>query len=307
MNNMMDSEHASAIATVGQNQIQETALESKESLEGLRNDFSKGEGGAKTGKASYDVLAEGYKIGTMGGKAYAAEKVTKFASGVDKAKAAGSAVYSAGSSTVDAAKSVGRAVEEGVNYSTSYLLPQLKANSGVVGKYKPLYPNAPEPPDPPAAAAAAPADAAADAGSATERLATDVTEGVKSFGEKVGMLGKAAGLAGGLFAAGDDAIHGFKLQGDNAWERTGNALTIAGTVADFIPGLELVGLGLNAWAAADEFKGESDASANQQTVNDGTHKDLTGAPAPVHTWSQMGLVSSLAPDAIHQQVGNVHF
>jgi hypothetical protein len=132
-------------------------------------------------------------------------------------------------------------------------------------------------------------------------------DGAKSVGEKLGYVGKAAGLAGGLFAAGDDAIHGFKLQGDNAWERTGNALTIAGTVADFIPGLELVGMGLNAWAAADEFKGESDASANQEKANSNAQSTLNTPPAAVHSWSQMGLVASTAPDAIHQMAGEVHF
>eukprot|EP01046_Picozoa_sp_COSAG06_P002904 COSAG06_NODE_106_length_23773_cov_20.279083_18_plen_215_part_00 len=104
-------------------------------------------------------------------------------------------------------------------------------------------------------------DAATSDAVTSDEVANKVMDGAKALGEKVGMLGKAAGLAGGLFAAGDDAIHGFKLQGDNAYERTGNALTIAGTVADFIPGLELVGMGLNAWAAVDEFKGDRQSIA----------------------------------------------
>ena len=58
-----------AAATIGQNQIQETALQGKETMEGLRDDFSKGEGGAKTGKASYDVLSEGYTVASMGAEA----------------------------------------------------------------------------------------------------------------------------------------------------------------------------------------------------------------------------------------------
>lgn len=114
------------------------------------------------------------------------------------------------------------------------------------------------------------------------------------------LAGKAVGVLGGLFAAGDDAIHGFHVQGDNAWERTGNVLTMAGTVADLILGLEPIGLGLNLWAAADDFKGESDAETVQKQQNDATHKTLTTDPAPVHTWSQMGLVASVAPDAVHQ-------
>ena len=120
-------------------------------------------------------------------------------------------------------------------------------------------------------------------------------------------LGKAVGVLGGVAAAGDDIIHGFKVQGDNAWERTGNILTIAGTVADLIPGLEPIGLGLNLWVATDDFKGESDAETVQKQQNDATHTTLTTDPAPVHTWSQMGLVASVAPDAVHQNVGNVHF
>ena len=68
-NQLQDSEHQSALTTIGQNQIQETALEGKETMEGLRDDFSKGEGGAKTGKASYDVLSEGYAIASMGAEA----------------------------------------------------------------------------------------------------------------------------------------------------------------------------------------------------------------------------------------------
>ena len=76
------------LSTIGQNQIQETALEGKETMEGLRDDFSKGEGGAKTGKASYDVLSEGYKIGTMGAEAYAAEKYGKVSTAAGKVGAA---------------------------------------------------------------------------------------------------------------------------------------------------------------------------------------------------------------------------
>jgi hypothetical protein len=153
------------------------------------------------------------------------------------------------------------------------------------------------------------ANKAADASALgkSDALAGQVMDGAKAVGDKLGMLGKAAGLAGGLFAAGDDAMHGFKAQGDNAWERTGNRLTIAGTVADFIPGMELVGLGLNAWAAADEFKGESDASANQQTANKHTMDGLNKPVAAVSSWSQMGLVASMAPDSVHQNVGSVHF
>eukprot|EP01046_Picozoa_sp_COSAG06_P060473 COSAG06_NODE_12879_length_1317_cov_1.055008_2_plen_64_part_00 len=41
-NQLQDSEHQSALTTIGQNQIQETALEGKETMEGLRDDFSKG-------------------------------------------------------------------------------------------------------------------------------------------------------------------------------------------------------------------------------------------------------------------------
>eukprot|EP01046_Picozoa_sp_COSAG06_P035879 COSAG06_NODE_3903_length_4790_cov_53.937527_5_plen_258_part_00 len=66
-------------------------------------------------------------------------------------------------------------------------------------------------------------------------------------------------------------------------------------------------LGLNAWAAADEFKGESDASANQQTANKHKMDGLNKPVAAVSSWSQMGLVASMAPDSVHQNVGSVHF
>eukprot|EP01043_Picozoa_sp_COSAG02_P046812 COSAG02_NODE_4418_length_5382_cov_23.288283_6_plen_196_part_00 len=78
--------------------------------------------------------------------------------------------------------------------------------------------------------------------------------------------------------------------------------------AAFLPSeLEPIGLGLNLWAAADDFKGESDAETVQGQQNDATHNKLNTDPAPVHSWSQMGLVASVAPDAVHQNVGNVHF
>ena len=44
-NRITDSDHQSALTIIGQNQIQETALESKEEMEGIRNDFTMGEGG----------------------------------------------------------------------------------------------------------------------------------------------------------------------------------------------------------------------------------------------------------------------
>eukprot|EP01046_Picozoa_sp_COSAG06_P104132 COSAG06_NODE_50322_length_319_cov_1.172727_1_plen_93_part_10 len=56
------------------------------------------------------------------------------------------------------------------------------------------------------------ANKAADASALgkSDALAGQVMDGAKAVGDKLGMLGKAAGLAGGLFAAGDDAMHGFK-------------------------------------------------------------------------------------------------
>eukprot|EP01046_Picozoa_sp_COSAG06_P045112 COSAG06_NODE_6185_length_3060_cov_8.926242_4_plen_312_part_00 len=304
-NRIADSDHQSALTIIGQNKIQETVLESKEEMEGIRNDFEMGEGGLGTAKSAYNTFSEGAKA-VQQGTAYGAAKLTEFtegvAKGVSKTKAAGSALYTAGSTAVEGGKAVGRAVQEGVNY-TRYLAGQYRPG-GVGLPYQPLYPNAPAAPD--AAPAAAADNAAADAGSATERLAQDTTDALKGIGSKMELAGKAVGVLGGIAAAGDDIIHG-KIEGDNAWERTGNILTIAGTVADLIPGLEPIGLGLNLWAAADDFKGESDAETVQKQQNDATHTTLTTDPAPVHTWSQMGLVASVAPDAVHQNVGNVHF
>eukprot|EP01044_Picomonas_judraskeda_P009787 COSAG03_NODE_1216_length_4541_cov_2.260693_2_plen_343_part_00 len=340
-NSLSDSEHQTALAIVGQDKIQEGLLEGKEEMEGMRNDFEGGEGGLKTGKGVYGLIAEGSKAVEQGTE-YGASKLTEFTEGVargaSKAQAAGSALYSAGSKAVEGGKVLGQAVQEGVNY-TGYLAG--KVNSlGVVPAYKPLYPNAQASAGasvqgglseadqssflnesgaamrgeaPPTGGAAsrpnvAPAadSATADASGAADRLAQDTGDALKGIGSKLEFAGKAAGILGGVAAAGDDLIHG-KIQGDNAWERTGNILTIAGTVADMIPGLEPIGLGLNVAAAAEAFYGKSQVEYVQGKQNDATHTTLTTDPAPVHSWSQQGLVASIAPDAIHQNVGSVHF
>ena len=108
-------------------------------------------------------------------------------------------------------------------------------------------------------------------------------------------------------ALGEDLIGG-KIAGDNADEKEGNKLTIASTVMDFIPGLEPIGLALGADAAYHEFKGSHEADVDTQGKDQDALTNLqnTDRPPPVASWSQMGLVASMAPNAIHQNVGNVH-
>ena len=104
----------------------------------------------------------------------------------------------------------------------------------------------------------------------------------------------------------DDIIHG-GVVGDNRAEKWGNGLTIAGTVLDFVPGMEWLGTGLNAVGAYESLKGESDASDVQAQQNQERMKQITKPSPAVHSWSQMGLVSSMAPDAVHSMGAVSHF
>ena len=143
--------------------------------------------------------------------------------------------------------------------------------------------------------------------SRSDELASGILKNVSELKGGFATLGKVAGFAGGAMALGEDLLGG-KIAGDNADEKEGNKLTIASTVMDFIPGLEPIGLALGADAAIHEFKGSQEADKDTQGKDQDALTNLqnTDRPPPVASWSQMGLVASMAPNAIHQNVGNVH-
>jgi hypothetical protein len=64
---------------------------------------------------------------------------------------------------------------------------------------------------------------------------------------------------------------------------------------------------LRHFGAYESLKGSKKAS-DAQTGQDATDLGDINKPSPaVHTWSQMGLVSSMAPDALHAMAGSTHF
>ena len=313
-NNLMDSEHEARLTATGTQEIEKTALEGKESAESLRDDLTKdvGEvsttkgayGALKTAKGAYDVGLGAYASQEMGKTAEAVGKIPglkKGASlGASAAKGAAS-MWQRGGSTFTPGpltdeQRAGASLSEGLMRSAPS--EEAGVQSGrMVGQMARSLPDEEHVPI---------ADEAAtkttSALSDTERLAGKAM----GIGEKFGVGMKALGAAGGAFDAVDDIIHG-GVVGDNKAEKWGNGLTIAGTVLDFVPGMEWLGTGLNAVGAYESLKGESDASDTQTQQNQQRMKQITKPSPAVHSWSQMGLVSSMAPDAVHSMAAVSHF
>eukprot|EP01045_Picozoa_sp_COSAG04_P007741 COSAG04_NODE_412_length_14743_cov_74.925294_5_plen_277_part_00 len=269
-NNLMDTEHQAGLTAAGTRDFERTALGGKETAEGLRDDVTSDVGELSTAKGVY-----GAAVAMKG--VYGAGGVRSFAQreGARLGKAAATAVgrgrVNLGGAAEAAPTDPGRAafLEAGGTVDSVHTVdPEPLAESG---------------------------------GAAVEEAAT----GAEKVVSKLKLAGRALGAAGGVFDTVDDIIHG-GVVGDNRAEKWGNGLTIAGTVLDFVPGMEWLGTGLNAVGAYEGLKGESQASGAQATANDRAMASINRPSPAVHSWSQMGLVSSLAPDAVHQMADAAH-
>lgn len=308
-NSMMDSEQQVAVTNAGTREFEKDALRGKESSDGLRDDLHTGTGSVSTGKATVSLLSKGY-AGTkasgvgdfIGGEA---EKTGKFLSSVPGAKRAGAAVargadavgsYATGGKSIIGAVNTGGEAHAAGFATADHAMPGAAASGAAdpADVSKALSEGK-------AALTAATPEAAA-AGGATEELAGKLL----AAGGKFSGAMKGLGALGGVVDLGEDIVGG-KIAGDNSSEKLGNKLTIAGTVLDFIPGMEVVGMGLNAIGAYESLKGSDTASAAQHTANTAKMAALNKPSPAVHTWSQMGLVSSMAPDALHAMAGSTHF
>ena len=307
-NSMMDSEQQVATTTAGTRDVEKNALRGKESSDGLRDDLHTGTGSVSTGKATVSLLSKGY-AGTkaagvgdfIGGEA---EKTGKFLSSVPGAKRAGAAVargadavgsYATGGKSIIGAVNTGGEAHAAGFATADHAMPGAAASGAAdpADVSKALSEGK-------AALTAATPEAAA--GGATEELAGKLL----AAGGKFSGAMKGLGALGGVVDLGEDIVGG-KIAGDNSSEKLGNKLTIAGTVLDFIPGMEVVGMGLNAIGAYESLKGSDSASAAQHTANAAKMAALNKPSPAVHSWSQMGLVSSMAPDALHTMAGSTHF
>ena len=273
-NNLMDSEHEARLTATGTQDFEKTALEGKESAESLSDHLTKDVGEVSTAKGVYGTGSALKGVRDAGGVgAFAKEEGSRL--GKAAASVIGQGRVNLGGAAEAAPTSLKRA---------AYL-----KEGGTVDALKTVDP------EPLAKAAGAAGDVLSD----TESLASSV-------GGKIKFAGKALGVAAGAFDAVDDIIHG-GVVGDNRAEKWGNGLTIAGTVLDFVPGMEWLGTGLNAVGAYESLKGESDASDVQAQQNQERMKQITKPSPAVHSWSQMGLVSSMAPDAVHSMAAVSHF
>ena len=160
---------------------------------------------------------------------------------------------------------------------------------------------------PPPAPAAAPAAETAETAAAP--AATTAEDVEKTLGgtlkSAAGVSMKYLGAIPGVIDAAEDIFHG-GMQGTKT-EKAANGLTVAGTILDFIPGLEWAGALTSGVAAgmsiaSEKSKQDDEASANEKT------DQANHAPTPqVQSWSHMGLVSSLASDSMHTIAGSGHF
>ena len=161
------------------------------------------------------------------------------------------------------------------------------------------------PPPAPAAAPAAPASETPPAGAAAP-----VAEGVeKTLGgtlkSAAGVSVKYLGAIPGVIDAAEDIFHG-GIQGTKT-EKAANGLTVAGTILDFIPGLEWAGALTSGVAAGMSIASEKSKQDDEASANDKADQ-ANHAPTPqVQSWSHMGLVSSLASDSMHTIAGSGHF
>ena len=332
-NSMMDSEQQVQVTTAGNKDYLRTQLKGKESTDNLKDEVSTDTGDASTGKAGVSLVSkvyagakgEGGFGGLIGGEA---EKTGKFLKKMPGMKQAGSAL--AGGVDSLGAKLTGKSLIGAINTGTmaggklavpTDLGSQLDSISaaitarGAAGGLAPTETAAETAAKLVASSGKAPVDVAqgladgaklaptaAAAGGAGDELAGKLL----AAGGKFGGAMKGLGALGGVVDLGEDIVQG-KIAGDNSSEKLGNKLTIAGTVLDFVPGMEMVGMGLNAFGAYESLKGSKKAS-DAQTGTDTTDLGDINKPSPaVHTWSQMGLVSSMAPDALHAMAGSTHF
>ena len=82
---------------------------------------------------------------------------------------------------------------------------------------------------------------------------------------------------------------------------------MAGTILDFIPGLEWAGALTSGVAAGMSIASEKSKQDDEASANDKADQ-ANHAPTPqVQSWSHMGLVSSLASDSMHTIAGSGHF
>ena len=153
--------------------------------------------------------------------------------------------------------------------------------------------------------AAAPAAETPPAGAAAP-AAEDVEKTLGgTLKSAAGVSMKYLGAIPGVIDAAEDIFHG-GMQGTKT-EKAANGLTVAGTILDFIPGLEWAGALTSGVAAgmsiaSEKSKQDDEASANEKT------DQANHAPTPqVQSWSHMGLVSSLASDSMHTIAGSGHF
>ena len=135
----------------------------------------------------------------------------------------------------------------------------------------------------------------------------NIIEDAGTIGKYAGYGLKMAGAIPGAIDAFEDIKDG-KLEGDNWQEKTSNALTIASTVMDFIPGLEAFGAigglfsaGLGAWG---------DTKDQENLKN----KDKAQTVAPVKAqlvnqvnFHQLGMVSNFSNNSMNMIHGSSSF
>ena len=145
-------------------------------------------------------------------------------------------------------------------------------------------------------------DAGNIAGAADEGANT-LFGAVKTFGKtSIPLIGAIPGAIDAV----QDVVHG-NFGGGSTADKWSNGLTIAGTVMDFIPGLEWVGALTGAVAGGMSL--DENINKQKKETGDNAATDLNNhAPLPsVQSWSHMGLVSSLSSDASQHISGGGHF
>jgi len=144
--------------------------------------------------------------------------------------------------------------------------------------------------------------AAASTAEASDTLLDSVTHAMNRVG---GVSSKALGAAGGALDVVEDIAHG-GLYGNNL-DKIGNAMTVASTVLDFVPGMEWLGA-LGGIAATGVSVAGDAKDKKTQASDDQSEQEHADAPTEqVSTLAERGGVSQSSQDSSHQIQGSSTF
>ena len=286
-NDLQQKIQSDNLSIASSNRLARGNLATAEQIQNVQQEAGEGEDGFGTGKALYGVYGMAKDISKAGGaEVYGAAEFGKF-------KSAASYAASTATNTIYTAVRPTGFTPGPVGSSTPGLTPEGRAMpTGAARTAQPAGATVTnDGQDAVEDYAAVPTEPATEA-RPDPRLDDLAADGKAGASEMMARGGKALGALGGVYAVEQDITHhGFY---GNAWDKASNVLTIASSVADFVPGLEAVGLVGTAAAAVTQFIGDHEDD-NTDSAKDSSLRANTDAPT--ESAAKVTVSQGSAPDA----------